>query len=272
MLMLNGSSINILNSSSFQSLSLFSLFLSTISAITSSLTSSSVSFSSSSSSAYTSSYNSSFVLHLILLWLLKHSLHNLSLPLVIFFITDVWFILQKHLSTPLPISPPPGDCPESSWLMSPLYLFSRTTSSPSYIPPSLISYPINDWYYHLSTSSSTTSLCLSVGSRTHDILKTYTYFQGRKQIANQFYVRHSNLLYLSRQIQIIKGQFPDFSRKSSRSLTWIAVYCRRIWIWYCILHIKVYAPVVSNHGKVGPCPRPWRGGGTDHRTTAISNR
>ena len=29
------------------------------------------------------------------------------------------------------------------------------------------------------------------------------------------------------------------------------------------------APVVSNHGKLGPFPRPWRGGGTDHRTTAI---
>ena len=28
-----------------------------------------------------------------------------------------------------------------------------------------------------------------------------------------------------------------------------------------------YAPVVSNHGKLGPCPRPWRGIGASHRTT-----
>ena len=32
---------------------------------------------------------------------------------------------------------------------------------------------------------------------------------------------------------------------------------------------NLHAPVVCNHGKLGPCPRPWRGGGTDHRTTAI---
>ena len=30
-----------------------------------------------------------------------------------------------------------------------------------------------------------------------------------------------------------------------------------------------YAPVVGNHGKLGPCPRPWRGGGTAHEITAI---
>ena len=34
-------------------------------------------------------------------------------------------------------------------------------------------------------------------------------------------------------------------------------------------YFRGYAPVVSNHGKLGPCPRPWRGGGTDHRITAI---
>ena len=28
------------------------------------------------------------------------------------------------------------------------------------------------------------------------------------------------------------------------------------------------APVVGNHGKLGPCPRPWRGGGTAHEITA----
>ena len=24
---------------------------------------------------------------------------------------------------------------------------------------------------------------------------------------------------------------------------------------------QMVAPVVGNHGKLGPCPRPWRGGG-----------
>ena len=27
-------------------------------------------------------------------------------------------------------------------------------------------------------------------------------------------------------------------------------------------------PLVGNHGKLGTCPRPWRGGGTAHRITA----
>ena len=39
----------------------------------------------------------------------------------------------------------------------------------------------------------------------------------------------------------------------------------QLYICLCVQN----APVVSNHGKLGPCPRPWRGGGTDHRTTAI---
>ena len=30
-----------------------------------------------------------------------------------------------------------------------------------------------------------------------------------------------------------------------------------------------FAPVVGNHDKLGPCPRPWRGGGTAHRITAV---
>ena len=29
------------------------------------------------------------------------------------------------------------------------------------------------------------------------------------------------------------------------------------------------APVVGNHGKLGPCPHPWRRGGTAHRITAV---
>ena len=28
-------------------------------------------------------------------------------------------------------------------------------------------------------------------------------------------------------------------------------------------------PLVGNHGKLGPCPRPWGGGGTAHRITAL---
>ena len=27
--------------------------------------------------------------------------------------------------------------------------------------------------------------------------------------------------------------------------------------------------MVGNHGKLGPCPRPWRGGGTAHRITTV---
>ena len=36
-----------------------------------------------------------------------------------------------------------------------------------------------------------------------------------------------------------------------------------------IMYRSIRAPKVSNHGNLGPCLRPWRGGGTDHRTTAI---
>ena len=38
-------------------------------------------------------------------------------------------------------------------------------------------------------------------------------------------------------------------------------------IWFITIHV-LYAPVVCNHGKLGPCPRPWRGIGAAHRTTA----
>ena len=34
---------------------------------------------------------------------------------------------------------------------------------------------------------------------------------------------------------------------------------------YCVVDVLIiteFAPVVGNHGKLGPCPRPWRGGGT----------
>ena len=33
---------------------------------------------------------------------------------------------------------------------------------------------------------------------------------------------------------------------------------------------RIYdAPVVCKHGKLGPCPRPWRGIGAAHRITAV---
>ena len=39
-----------------------------------------------------------------------------------------------------------------------------------------------------------------------------------------------------------------------------------------IHHTNIHAPVVSNHGKLGPCPCPWRGGNgsQDHRYMPIS--
>ena len=41
-----------------------------------------------------------------------------------------------------PISPHPGDCPKSSYSMSPLHVFSKTTSSPSSTFPSLTYFSI----------------------------------------------------------------------------------------------------------------------------------
>ena len=40
-------------------------------------------------------------------------------------------------------------------------------------------------------------------------------------------------------------------------------------LFHIFAYLKWYAPVVGNHGKLGPCPRPWRGGGTAHEITAI---
>ena len=36
-----------------------------------------------------------------------------------------------------------------------------------------------------------------------------------------------------------------------------------------IPHIGINAPVICNHGKLGPCPRPWRRIGAAHRITAV---
>ena len=36
-----------------------------------------------------------------------------------------------------------------------------------------------------------------------------------------------------------------------------------------IIYHKALLPVVGNHGKLGPCPRPWRGGGTTHMITVL---
>ena len=131
--------------------------------ITSSLTSTSVSFYSSPSSTHTSYHHSSFVLHLLLLWLIKQFVHCLPLPLKSFFIPSAWFLLHHHLPThpPPPISPTPGYCPESSSVMSHLYLFSKATSPHSLKLPSLNSSSTNLWPPPYSTSSHTTSFCLS---------------------------------------------------------------------------------------------------------------
>ena len=53
----------------------------------------------------------------------------------------------------------------------------------------------------------------------------------------------------------------------------VLVQYSNYWIIYHVIQYiyTLYSllPLVSNHGKLGPCPRPWRGGGTAHRTTAI---
>ena len=36
-----------------------------------------------------------------------------------------------------------------------------------------------------------------------------------------------------------------------------------------LLYTLMFGPVVSNHGSLGPCSRPWRGVVTDRRTTTI---
>ena len=36
-----------------------------------------------------------------------------------------------------------------------------------------------------------------------------------------------------------------------------------------VLDLYQKFPLVGNHGKLGPCPRPWRGGGTAHMITAL---
>ena len=35
------------------------------------------------------------------------------------------------------------------------------------------------------------------------------------------------------------------------------------------IYTQNHAPVAGPHGKLGPCPRPWRGGGTAHRINAV---
>ena len=63
-------------------------------------------------------------------------------------------------------------------------------------------------------------------------------FQERKPIANQFSVRHSNILSPFREIYIIEGHFTDIGGKSGCRLALIAVYFHHIQICYHIYHIK----------------------------------
>ena len=82
------------------------------------------------------------------------------------------------------------------------------------------------------------SFCLSVISRTQDILKTDMNDQNMITIANQFCWRYSNVISPLQQIHIIKGQYPVIIRNIIHILTQIDVYCHNRWTLYRIFHIK----------------------------------
>ena len=53
-----------------------------------------------------------------------------------------------------------------------------------------------------------------------------------------------------------------YSKSCSRNCRWTLESYIDLLFSYVYIYIYIFGPVVSNHGNLGPCPRPWRGIGT----------